>query len=357
MWLKRRAQDIRNLIAASRYYETSVAALAARFWYLGTRRRFSPDEMFLLGLLNPADDQKSTGSLISKEALLSVQNSLNPRNARFLTENKVAFFQRCIDYGLATPKIIALYCKGTEEFQGLTTLRNLGDLRRFLERHVALDIVVKPAGGVHGIGISALSWALPDFVGDSRIRRPEDLVAHMESFPYSTWIIQLCLSAHPDIAALSGSQRLQTIRVVSYVDKASQVSLPIAWLRIISGASVFDNFNFGASGNLVATLDLGTGRLKYVLGASPTGFGLEEIQDHPITGEHFSEFCVPFIEEAAELAKSAAQAFQPLRTVGWDVAISGDGASLIEGNVTWDPLPTRENMSAIADSLRLLSTT
>ena len=40
----------------------------------------------------------------------------------------------------------------------------------------------------------------------------------------------------------------------------------------------------------------------------------------------------------------AARAFAPLRTIGWDVAITPDGPSLIEGNVTWDPLPTKRDL-------------
>jgi len=34
------------------------------------------------------------------------------------------------------------------------------------------------------------------------------------------------------------------------------------------------------------------------------------------------------------------------------VAITPGGVSLIEGNVTWDPLPTKEDLGAIVDILQ-----
>jgi hypothetical protein len=71
-----------------------------------------------------------------------------------------------------------------------------------------------------------------------------------------------------------------------------------------------------------------------------------------MTGASFAEFRVPFIEDVRDLVTRAALAFTPLRTIGWDVAITDAGPSLIEGNVTWDPLPTRQDLRRIAESLQ-----
>ena len=45
---------------------------------------------------------------------------------------------------------------------------------------------------------------------------------------------------------------------------------------------------------------------------------------------------MPLWEEAKELVSSAAYKFLPLRTMGWDVAISDRGAILLEGNCWWE---------------------
>ena len=39
-----------------------------------------------------------------------------------------------------------------------------------------------------------------------------------------------------------------------------------------------------------------------------------------------------------KLAEQAALQFLPLRTIGWDIAITPGGPSILEGNVWWDPL-------------------
>jgi hypothetical protein len=51
----------------------------------------------------------------------------------------------------------------------------------------------------------------------------------------------------------------------------------------------------------------------------------------------FRGFAIPLWAEACALVERAALAFLPLRTIGWDVAVTPRGALLIEGNVTWDP--------------------
>jgi hypothetical protein len=59
-------------------------------------------------------------------------------------------------------------------------------------------------------------------------------------------------------------------------------------------------------------------------------------------------FTIPNGQQMFEMVQHAAVCFAPLRTIGWDVAITPDGFALVEGNVTWDPLPTREDLAAIA---------
>ncbi len=80
---------------------------------------------------------------------------------------------------------------------------------------------------------------------------------------------------------MAGTNYLQTVRVVSYLDARNHPQLPIAWLRIIGAGSVVDNFHFGMSGNLVGTIDLATGRLEDVLGPSQPGPGIREWSHHP----------------------------------------------------------------------------
>lgn len=53
---------------------------------------------------------------------------------------------------------------------------------------------------------------------------------------------------------------------------------------------------------------------------------------HPVTGFKFKGAKIPHIDKALELVKSAAKLVPEMRWIGWDVAITEDGAAIIEGN-------------------------
>lgn len=53
---------------------------------------------------------------------------------------------------------------------------------------------------------------------------------------------------------------------------------------------------------------------------------------HPATGFVFKGARIPHVDKAIELVKSAARLIPEMRWVGWDVAITQDGAAIIEGN-------------------------
>jgi hypothetical protein len=214
------------------------------------------------------------------------------------------------------------------------------------------EFVLKPVGGAHGRGVLLLRFDGRAFVGSDGSRRSAaELFAYADASEFRAWLFQERLYPHPALVRLSGSPYLQTARVVTWLERDGDVRIPFAWLRIIGGASAFDNFNFGASGNLVATVDVPTGRLVHVLGPV-RGTSIGPVAAHPTTGASFEDFVVPLMPEVRDLATRAAPAFAPLRTIGWDVGLTEQGAYLIEGNAMWDPLPTLGDFRSIVASLR-----
>lgn len=53
---------------------------------------------------------------------------------------------------------------------------------------------------------------------------------------------------------------------------------------------------------------------------------------HPVTGFKFKGAKIPHMDKALELVKSAAKLVPEMRWIGWNVAITEDGAAIIEGN-------------------------
>lgn len=60
-------------------------------------------------------------------------------------------------------------------------------------------------------------------------------------------------------------------------------------------------------------------------------FGEEELEAHPDTGFRFENFKIPYFKEACELVKNATKHI-PNGYIGWDVAITPLGPTIVEGN-------------------------
>ena len=155
---------------------------------------------------------------------------------------------------------------------------------------------------------------------------------------YDTFVVQERLDNDPLLERLSGTRALQTVRAVTLVDDQRKPHLLFACLKVVTGKGQSDNFDYGRSGNFLADIDLDSGRLRQVRGAHESGFGLVSHERHPLTDESFGNFIVPHWPRLRRLALEAAVKFLPLRTIGWDIAVTPSGPSIVEGNVWWDPL-------------------
>ena len=351
-WLRRRVQDLTPVFQALRASDAGVHVAIPKLFRLAVREQYSAIEILTLGLIDQAP-LVHLPTFISKKRLMHRQVQINPRACFPYTENKLVFFQRCAAHGLSTPRVRAVVGPIAGDSAGVPVAETPTDLVRQLGPVAPYDFVFKPADGVYGRGILALRFDGTTFIGPAgRSHSAEDLLAHMAGSQYRSWLVQDRIYPHPDLVALAGTNYLQTARVISYLDEKNHPQIPIAWLRIIGADSVVDNFHFGMAGNLVGTIDLATGRLEHVLGAKQPGPGLRVWSHHPGTGAAFDDFRVPFMAEVRDIVTRAALAFAPLRTIGWDVAISDAGPSLIEGNVAWDPLPTRRDLRTVAASLQ-----
>jgi hypothetical protein len=107
--------------------------------------------------------------------------------------------------------------------------------------------------------------------------------------------------------------------------------LRAAW-KIPGGGNIADNF--WRPGNLLASLDLATGRIvRVVVG---TGLAQRELTHHADTGARLVGITVPLWREITELALEAAKSLREVRLIGWDMAATEHGAVIVEPNYTPD---------------------
>ncbi len=135
-------------------------------------------------------------------------------------------------------------------------------------------------------------------------------------------ILEEIVIQHPEMARMCPTS-VNTCRIATLLgDKAE--GIVYAFLRIGNG-KVMDNVDCGG---MAARIDLASGKLLTV-GADKAG---NTFTKHPITGTDIIGFTIPYWEEAKAMCMEAARKVPQMRFIAWDVAITPDGPTFIEGN-------------------------
>ena len=327
-----------SCLAAARY-GASYQSVMVRIVRLFLRERFAPRESFLRGLANPRVSASEIAQYVSKRRLLKIQARYNSRSRECLTEDKSVFYPICIGLGLPVPTLHAVITPPFGWWEDGSHLSNRSEWEELFRERLVREFVVKPAGGVHGRGVRVFKRVEERFEEHSGATSNErELYDSVSSDPIDrTFVIQEMVRNHPELVKLSGTDALQTLRMVTFVSKERGPEIVFATLRIIAGEKVTDNFASGRSGNLVAEIGLEAGSVKVVACSGDDGLGLKTIPNHPKTGHLFAGFQLPFWAEACALVKEAALRFMPAGTIGWDVALTPSGPCIVEANMWWDP--------------------
>ena len=135
-------------------------------------------------------------------------------------------------------------------------------------------------------------------------------------------ILEEIVMQHPEMSKLCPTS-VNTCRIATLLGDKQQ-GIVYAFLRIGNG-KVMDNVDCGG---MAARIDLDSGKLLTV-GADKQG---NTYTNHPITGTPIVGFTIPYWEEAKAMCLEAAQKVPQMRFVAWDVAITPDGPTFIEGN-------------------------
>ncbi|WP_181785320.1 sugar-transfer associated ATP-grasp domain-containing protein [Streptomyces phytophilus] len=140
---------------------------------------------------------------------------------------------------------------------------------------------------------------------------------------WGSWLIEEHASQHEETATLNPSA-LNTFRVITCL-RASGAETLYCMLKL--GGSTGHTDNSGAGG-LQVRVDIDTGELDR--------FGydrrMHQHQCHPVTGRRFAGHTFSAIKGITELAERAAHLFPQTPLIGWDIALTPQGPTVIEGN-------------------------
>jgi hypothetical protein len=121
-----------------------------------------------------------------------------------------------------------------------------------------------------------------------------------------------------------------TIRILTMRDPETQRSFVATAVHRFgnSKSAPVDNWT---AGGLSAKVDIETGTLSKAV-TYPRASSLEWYQSHPETGERIEGVVIPGWQNVIARILAAADAYDFLSYVGWDVVIRDNGFSVLEGN-------------------------
>jgi hypothetical protein len=246
-----------------------------------------------------------------------------PYNYVCVLRDKFLFAQFARSLGLATPRCFALLNR-----EGITWLdeSRTVPLDSLLDRAtVQIEGFCKPVGGIQGDG------AFPLSIGDGELRvkgTPVSL-AELRERLNDEFLLQERIQQHPLMSALNPTS-INTVRLITFC-RGSTVTLFSAAMRIGMAGKSVDNW---AAGGLIVSADPTRGTLRGD-GFFKPGYGGRAAK-HPHSGIVFEGFEIPHFHASVELVSQLHRHLRGVHSIGWDVAITPDGPTIVEGNDDWE---------------------
>ncbi len=149
---------------------------------------------------------------------------------------------------------------------------------------------------------------------------------------YPEGVVEQYVVQHPKMNELSPTA-VNTVRIVTISSQKEPIKtngkmmdIPYISLKMGGANSIVDNLH---GGGMVAAVDVKTGKL---ITDAVDGSG-KPYQQHPVTGTTIKGFEIPFFKEAVDMVTRAIKEKKISGYLGWDIAITEDGPTLIEVNV------------------------
>lgn len=242
------------------------------------------------------DKQRKT--VITRGISNEIVRRMNPKEYWHFFDDKAQFNELFREF---IPRKWILTNENTDTEELYTLCRN------------STQLIWKPLEGSSGQGIKKYT---PEDWKDG----PEAFLAKMNAD--GKGILEEMVIQHPKMASLCPTS-VNTCRIATLLGDKQQ-GIVYAFLRIGNG-KVMDNVDCGG---MAARIDLDTGRLLTV-GADKQG---NTFIKHPITNTSIIGFTIPYWEEAKAMCLKAAEKVPEMRFIAWDVAITENGPTFIEGN-------------------------
>ena len=230
-------------------------------------------------------------------------------------KDKWVFSQICEAYGLSTPHTFGLVNHGyviSNELSGFNSLQEKD-----------YDVMFKPVDGACGIGILHVRS-----IGGQLVVKGNEISIELlkEMLGSGRYLIQQFINNQHEGMTKLYPNACNTLRIT--VAREGESARVLGRMCML-GAHGTDCSNWHFGGVSVNIKEDGTldkyGYCKID----------KRVTEHPDTGVTFEGYKIPYFEDAIDLAKKATERFYGFCSIGWDIAITSDGPTIIEGNDDW----------------------
>ena len=256
----------------------------------------------------------------------------------------------CKNLDLPVPKLYAIIFKNNVSISYLNSLLiKKNDVVKFIREELPDEFVIKPESGSMGKFVNIYTktnLGIVDAFGNLKTEQEiiENIMNHKK---YKSFVVQEKLRNHSYLAKLFPSESLHNIRIITLIDSSGQCKILHAHLQIATAQNVASQL-----GDLRIQISLDDGSLEYGMLYDKKRGGFKKVTEHSETGQNLKEFKLPLWEEVLSLAEEAAVKFLPLRTLGWDIAITEKGLKILEtNNYPYTPPNLFEPMDKFIDTL------
>lgn len=273
----------------------------------------------------------------TKKQTTAIFSRINAVKAKPQVEDKLLFHRICAQAGLPTPKLHALLCsRKPDDVDDFPVLTDFASVAAHFSAYPEIRLILKPRRDALGTGVRFVCFRRGQAydIDDNLIDvQPFAEALHFDMLR-DDYLIQGFVTPNPRLERLGSGRALGTLRIATYLNKKSEFFMLYALLRIPARGNVHDNFSGGSSGNLIAPIDLRTGRIGRAWGRRDPNLSrvLEPFQRNPDTGVVIRGESVPDWGDVCAMIQRASRTFADLPLLGWDIAISAEGLVLIEAN-------------------------
>jgi hypothetical protein len=260
----------------------------------------------------------------------------SPAFDRAKARDKVVFYEHCLAHGIPTIPILGVVVgEPGDVYDGVPQISTLAQFEGLLDGPGPW--FVKPVAGSFGKGAFVVSRQGDAFAYLGRTGKAAKLFDYLQSGVVAerAWVVQPQARNHAEMRSRFSPHSLGTVRLVTSYDGVE--ARPVAaCLKVPVGRNAADNFHLGRSGNLLAAVDLATGRLSAARGSARRDWPVMQwVRLHPDSGREIEGAVLPHWQQAVETAVRAHCTLPALRSAGWDLAITDDGVLVVECNNTY----------------------